>query len=284
MKTLTGKIAVVTGAASGIGRALAIKLAAEGMDVIAVDVAPDELQTLSSQSQRIESVVVDVTDPTACAALADSVFERHGATHLLVNNAGVIGRFAPIWDQDPDDWNWVLSVNVLGIANMLRAFVVRMSEQGAAAHIVNTASEAAFGARAYVGVYHASKHAVLAMTESLAQELEFEGASIRVSVLCPGGVNTRVLDSARHRPPDAAPSRPVPPHAAALKANYAMNLADAMPPDAVADVVIDGIKHDRFYILPHPQVAKLPQARADAVVEDEYPQLDPRLAQRLREI
>ena len=283
MQKFTGKVAVVTGAASGIGRALALKLAEEGMHVIAADIAPDELDTLSASSQRIQAVVLDVTDSLACQSLAERIFTQHGSVHLLINNAGVIGRFAPIWDQDPDDWNWMLSVNVLGVANMLRAFVPAMREQGEAAHIVNTASEAAFAARAFVGVYHASKHAVLAMTETLAQELEFDHASIRVSVLCPGGVNTRVLESERNRPHSATLSRPSPPEAAALRANYATNLADAMPPETVADVVIDGIKHDRFYLLPHPEVATLPQARADAVARDEYPKLHPRMAERLRE-
>ena len=138
-----------------------------------------------------------MTDPSSCERLAVAAWERFGGVHVLCNNAGVIGRFAPVWDQDPEDWDWLFSVNVLGVANMLRAFVPRLLDQGAAAHIVNTASEAAFTARAFVGVYHASKHAVLALTEALAQELEEEGAPVRVSVLCPGGVNTRVLDAAR---------------------------------------------------------------------------------------
>ena len=283
MQELTGKVAVVTGAASGIGRALALKFVAEGMHVIAADIARDELETLSASSQHIQTAALDVADSSACQSLAERIFTHHGAVHLLINNAGVIGRFAPFWDLDPDDWNWMLSVNVLGVANMLRAFVPGMREQGEAAHIVNTASEAAFAARAFVGVYHASKHAVLAISETLAQELEFDQSPIRVSVLCPGGVNTRVLESERNRPLSATRSRPSPPEAAALRASYATNLADAMSPETVADVVIDGIKQDRFYLLPHPEVATLPQARADAVARDEYPKLNPRMAERLRE-
>jgi NAD(P)-dependent dehydrogenase (short-subunit alcohol dehydrogenase family) len=282
MDPLADRVAVVTGAASGIGRALTLELVGEGMQVHAVDVDQAGLESLASESDAIAVAALDVADTEACEAFAARVFDQHGCVHLLINNAGVIGRFAPIWDQDPDDWRWMFSVNVFGIANMLRAFVPRMREQGAASHIVNTASEAAFAARAYVGVYHASKHAVLALTESLAQELEFEGAPIRVSVLCPGGVNTRVLDSERNRPSDLEAPRPATSHAAALRASYATALADAMSPKDVAGVVIDGIKQERFYLLPHPDVAKLPQTRADAVAQDHYPRVNPRLAERLK--
>ena len=282
MKDLRGKTAVVTGAASGIGRALVLGMLEEGMRVVAADVDKAGIEALAAESVDTAAIHCDVTDPSSCERLAEAAWERFGGVHVLCNNAGVIGRFAPVWDQDPDDWQWLFSVNVLGVANMLRAFVPRLLDQGAAAHVVNTASEAAFTARAYVGVYHASKHAVLALTEALAQELEEEGAPIRVSVLCPGGVNTRVLDASRNRPHELAPEREVAGAAAALRARYGRQLPRAMAPEDVAATVIGGIRDERFYLFSHAEVAGLAGARADAVANDTYPRVDPRLSAALR--
>ena len=282
MKNLAGRTGVVTGAASGIGRALVLRMVAEDMRVVAADVDEEGIEALAAESSDVAAVHCDVTDPSSCERLAEAAWERFGGVHVLCNNAGVIGRFAPVWDQDPDDWRWLFSVNVLGVANMLRAFVPRLLSQGEPAHVVNTASEAAFTARAFVGVYHASKHAVLAISETLAQELEEQGALIRVSVLCPGGVNTRVLDAARNRPDDLAPERETVGAAAALRTRYGRQLPGAMAPEDVAATVIDGIRDECFYLFSHPEVAKLASGRADAVANDTYPTLDPRLSAALR--
>ncbi len=281
MKDLTGRTGVVTGAASGIGRALVLRMLAEDMRVVAADVDKAGIEALAAESSDIAAVHCDVTDPSSCERLAEAAWERFGGVHVLCNNAGVIGRFAPVWDQDPDDWRWLFSVNVLGVANMLRAFVPRLLSQGEPAHVVNTASEAAFTARAFVGVYHASKHAVLAISETLAQELEEQGAPIRVSVLCPGGVNTRVLDAARNRPGSLAPERESRGVAGALRARYGRQLPDAMAPRDVAGAVIDGIRNERFYVFSHPEVAQLAAERAEAVANDTYPALPARLSAAL---
>lgn len=282
MRDLADKTAVVTGAASGIGRALVLGMVEEGMRVVATDVDEAGIAALAEESPDIAAVRCDVTDPSSCEHLAQAAWERFGGVHVLCNNAGVIGRFAPVWDQDPDDWRWLFSVNVLGVANMLRAFVPRLLSQGEPAHIVNTASEASFTSRAFVGAYHASKHAVLAVTETLAQELEEEGAPVRVSVLCPGGVNTGVLDAVRNRPADLAPERESTGTAGALRTRYGRQLPEAMDPRDVAHAVLDGIRNDRFYIFSHPEVARLAAERADAVAADTYPALPPRLAAALR--
>ena len=282
MKDLAGKTAVVTGAASGIGRALVLRMLDEGMRVVAADVDEAGIDALAEDSPDVAAVPCDVTDPSSCERLAQAAWDRWGGVHVLCNNAGVIGRFAPVWDQDPDDWRWLFSVNVMGVANVLRAFVPRLLAQDAPAHIVNTASEAAFTARAFVGVYHASKHAVLAISETLAQELEEEGGSVRVSVLCPGGVDTRVLDAARNRPGSLAPERDSTGVAGALRSRYGRQLPDAMAPEDVASAVIDGIRNDRFYIFSHPEVAQLAADRAEAVANDAYPRLPPRLAAALQ--
>ena len=282
MKDLAGRTAVVTGAASGIGRALVLRMVAEDMRVVAADVDEAGVAALAEESSDIAAVRCDVTDPDSCKRLAEAAWERFGGVHVLCNNAGVIGRFAPVWDQDPDDWQWLFSVNVLGVANMLRAFVPRLLSQAEPAHIVNTASEAAFTARAFVGVYHASKHAVLAISETLAQELEEQEAPIRVSVLCPGGVNTRVLDAARNRPDELRPERATTGAAAALRARYGRQLPGAMAPEDVAAAVLDGVRQDRFYVFSHPEVANLAGVRAEAVANDTYPRVDPRLSAALR--
>ena len=288
MKVLNGKTGVVTGAASGIGRALVLRMLEEGMRVVAADVDEAGIEELARESSDVAAVACDVTDPSSCSRLAEAAWERFDGVHVLCNNAGVLGRFAPVWDQDPDDWRWLFSVNVMGVANVLRAFVPRLLAQDAPAHIVNTASEAAFSTRAFVGVYHASKHAVLAISETLAQELGEvgevgeEGAPIRVSVLCPGGVNTRVLDAARNRPGELAPERESTGAAGALRSRYGRQLPDAMAPEDVASAVLDGIRNDRFYIFSHPEVAGLAAERAEAVANDAYPTLPPRLAAALR--
>lgn len=282
MKDFVGKTGVVTGAASGIGRALVLRMLEEGMRVVAADVDEAGVEALAQDLPDVAAVRCDVTDAASCERLAQAAWDRFGGVHVLCNNAGVIGRFAPLWDQDPDDWRWLFSVNVFGVANVLRAFVPRLLAQDAPAHIVNTASEAAFSARAFVGVYHASKHAVLAISETLAQELEEEGASVRVSVLCPGGVDTRVLDAARNRPDDLSPEREEAGAAAALRARYGRQLPAAMAPEDVASAVIDGIRNERFYIFSHPEVAQLAAERAEAVANDTYPRLPPRLAAALQ--
>ncbi|MCZ6890200.1 MAG: SDR family NAD(P)-dependent oxidoreductase [Gammaproteobacteria bacterium] len=283
MDNFTGKTVVITGAASGIGRAMANRLASEGARLVLADVEVDALETLRA-SLEADAIAVpcDVADSAACEMLAERAYQAFGATHLLLNNAGIMGRFAPIWDQDPDDWQWTFGVNVLGVANMLRAFVPRMLEQDDASHIVNTASEAALGSRAFVGVYHASKHAVLAITETLAQELGFMGADIRVSVLCPGGVDTKVLDASRNRPADFDPAREQDAAPDGLQAMYRRNLSRAMAPEQVADAVVEGVRKQRFYIFSHPEVADLAQTRADAVAKDIYPVLNEAMAARIR--
>ena len=281
MEKLTGKVAVITGAASGIGEALAIALDKEGMQLVLVDI-----ESLGDLSRRLEGeplvFELDVSDADAMMNLGSAVYERHDNVHLLINNAGVMGPMAPSWELEPSDWDWVLNVNVKGIANGIRAFVPAMLAQDDPSHIVNTASEASFAARAFVGVYHASKHAVLALTESLAQELGFIEAKIRVSVLCPGAVNTAVMDADRNRPQALARISETKETGNRLLDVYRRSLDHGMSPAQVAETVIDGIRENRFYLLPHPDVADLPAKRAEAVRSDIYPTFDADLARLVR--
>ncbi len=287
-----GKVAVVTGAASGIGLALAQAFADAEMHVVLADVEAEALQraaqsiptkSTKSTNGRIVAQVCDVTRPEQVDALAERAFSEFGAVHVLCNNAGVTGRFAPVWEQTDAEWRWVFAVNVLGLANGARSFVPRMLAQGQAAHIVNTASEAAFSPRPFVGVYHASKFAALGLTENLAQDLEIAGANIRVSVLCPGAVNTLVMQAARNRPAEFGASAP-PSNAAAqsLLNNYNAALANGMPPAEVAACVLDSIRSGRFYVFPHDDVRTSQLARAQAIADHRYPNVHPGLAAELR--
>jgi NAD(P)-dependent dehydrogenase (short-subunit alcohol dehydrogenase family) len=287
MRDLAGRVAVVTGAGSGIGRALAGALTAEGMRLVITDIERAALAEtealLRAEGATVLPVCADVASYSDVDAVARATIDRFGAVHLLCNNAGVTGRFAPLWEQDGAEWEWLLGVNLRGVINGIRAFVPRMLAQGGDCHIVNTASEASFTVRPYVGPYHATKHAVLAVSETLALELHMAGAAIGVSVLCPGGVNTRVLDAARNRP--GAPSseqRAAAGYAAALERQYRRGLAAAMPPAQVAEAVVAAVKQQQFYIFTHPVLKDRILARARDTVAGLTPLLDAAFEQRLR--
>lgn len=197
MDTLVGRTAVVTGAGSGIGRAMARSLAEAGANVAVVDIEQGAAEAVAAEvaALGVESmaVAVDVADSDAVVALADDVFDRFGDVHVLCNNAGVL-ILGPELDMIVEDWRWILSVNVLGVANGVHAFVPRMLERGAPGHIVNTSSVSAFRGN---GPYGASKAAVLSMSETLHDELVPRG--IGVSVVCPGNINSRILGAQRNR-------------------------------------------------------------------------------------
>ena len=279
MNSLEGKVAVLTGAASGIGQALAIALDKEGVELVLVDVEKDKLESTGQLLQRDSLLChLDISDADAMNALGEKVYQSHNNVHLLFNNAGVMGPMAPMWELEESDWDWVFNVNVKGLANGIRAFVPRMLAQDDASRVINTASEASFAARAYVGVYHASKHAVLAMTETLAQELNFLDAKIRVSAVCPGGVKTAVMEADRNRPGDLARSGGANETGNKLLEVYRMSLEHGLSAEVVAASILEGVKADQFYIFPHPEIAELPGKRAEAVKAGHYPEFDPILA------
>lgn len=283
MDILADKVAVITGAGSGIGAALAIALDKEGMQLVLVDIEKPKLEGVGKQLSGSPLLCeVDVSNAEAMMDLAEEVFQKFKNVHILFNNAGVVGPMAPMWELEDSDWDWVFKVNVKGTANGIRAFVPRMLAQNDASHIVNTASEASFVARAFVGVYHASKHAVLALTETLAQELAFMEEKIRVSVLCPGAVKTEVMRADRNRPKELAKSVDKNVTGDKLLQVYHNSLEHGMAAADVATVVIDGIRANRFYLFSHPEVATLPEQRANLVKADGYPEFDPILAKLLK--
>jgi NAD(P)-dependent dehydrogenase (short-subunit alcohol dehydrogenase family) len=201
VRELKGKVAVVTGGASGIGHALVMALAEAGTSVVVADIDEDAARSAAREAEGLGvgslAVATDVGDAGAVGRLADLAYEEFGRVDILCNNAGVL-LFGPLTETVPDDWRWVFSVNVMGVVHGVQAFVPRMTRQGGPAHIVNTASVAALGGGKGGGVYSASKNAVLAISESLRAELEEH--SIGVTVLCPANIRSRILDSQRNRP------------------------------------------------------------------------------------
>jgi NAD(P)-dependent dehydrogenase (short-subunit alcohol dehydrogenase family) len=246
------KVAVVTGAASGIGLGLSERFAAEGMHVVMADVEEPALSkaaaAIADTGASVLPVVTDVADRGAVDALRDSATSAFGAVHVVCNNAGVGGPHGPLWECPPGEWDWVFGVNLGGVINGVRTFMPVLLEQQAG-HMVNTAS--IFGVFAgTLGPYGVSKHAVVALTETLHFNLRSLGVShVGVSVLCPGAVRTNFGTSARNRPSWAGPPivRGEAEQASAERFNR-LSVAGASPAE-VAGIVVDGIRARRFYIL-----------------------------------
>jgi NAD(P)-dependent dehydrogenase (short-subunit alcohol dehydrogenase family) len=247
-----GRVAVVTGAASGIGLGLAERFAAEGMHVVMADVEEPALSkaaaALAEAGAPVLPVVTDVSDRAAVDALRDRALSAFGAVHLVCNNAGVGGSRGPLWECPPGEWDWILGVNLEGVMNGVRSFMPVLLEQDAG-HLLNTSS--VFGVFAgTLGPYGVSKHAVAALTETVYFNLQSLGIiNVGVSVLCPGAVRTNFNDSARNRPASAGPA-PVSNEAErATGERFSELTLLGTSPAEVAGLVVDGIRARRFYIL-----------------------------------
>jgi len=270
MNDLNGKTAVVTGAASGIGRAMAERFLVEGMKVVLADVEAEALRQTERElaaSGLVAAIQTDVSRAEDVQALADFTLRTFGGVNLLCNNAGV-GIHGAIWEHTVRDWQWLLGVNLWGVIHGIRTFVPIMLGQGDQCHIVNTASAAGLDARPWLGMYSASKYAVVAISEALREELAMTGAKIGVSVLCPAIVNTRIGDAERNRPAalknDANGEAPA--QAQAFGEAFRAMLASGIPPRAVADAVVDAVRDDRLYILTNPETVQRVQERASRVI------------------
>jgi NAD(P)-dependent dehydrogenase (short-subunit alcohol dehydrogenase family) len=273
MKDLGGKVAVVTGAASGIGKSLASRFAREGMKLVLADLEAGPLATaeaaLRAAGADVLAVPTDVASTAAVDELAAKAFQRFGAVHVVCNNAGVGGGGGPIWMLTPADWEWTLNVNLRGVVNGIRAFVPKMIEQREG-HVINTASIAGLLSPPMMGPYVATKHAVVAISEVLARDLEIVASPVRVSVLCPGFVKTRIAESHRNRPSDLGETSP----AGEAAGHMIQKLVEAgISPDVVADRVVEAMAADRFYILPHPELNIGIQRRFEDILEGRYPRL-----------
>jgi NAD(P)-dependent dehydrogenase (short-subunit alcohol dehydrogenase family) len=253
MQDLSGKTAVVTGAGSGIGRALAEHLGQEGMIVVAADVEEPTLtetvDAITAAGGTAVGVPTDVSDGDAVQRLADTAFGDHGGVHLLCNNAGVFSG-GLVWERTVRDFDWVMGVNVFGIVHAIRSFVPRMIAQDVECHIVNTASMGGLVTNAYSGPYYASKFAAVGLTECLAHDLAAAGAKVGVSVLVPSLIATSIGTSERNRQERFVErGNPEPtPDAAFVTQMLRDSTAGGMPPAEVAALVVDAVRAGRFYI------------------------------------
>ena len=276
MEDLKGKTAVVTGGASGIGKALAARCCAEGMNVVLADVEEAALAGSRAELERgggkVVSVVTDVAQPSAVDELARRTLDAFGGVDLLFNNAGV-GAGTTIWESTLRDWTWVVGVNLWGVINGIRTFVPLMLKQNRPAQIVNTASIAGLVKGHHSAPYGVTKHAVVALTEQLALELELICAPIKASVLCPSWVNTRINESGRNRPAElrnqAGTESPPTPEMLKRWEELQEFVRRATPPREIADAVFEeGIRRGKLYIIPHKETAPYIRNRFDGIMRD----------------
>lgn len=269
-----GRVAVVTGAGSGIGRALAKHAAGEGMRVVIADVEFDALEETAAEVETAGAEVLvvptDVSRADQVDKLANAAYERFGAVHVLCNNAGVF-QAGVTWQRELADWEWVLGVNLWGVLHGIRSFVPRMLEGGEDGHVVNTSSLAGLITGAFSAPYITSKFAVLGLTECLAHDLRAQGASIGASVLVPALVDTKIAWSTRNRPDEPPGEAQAPDHHLVEQALRDMTTQRGRPPDEVAGLVFDGIRTGRFYITTSETTADMLRNRFDAVLTGGLP-------------
>ncbi len=253
LEDLKGKVAVVTGAASRIGKALATRFVEEGMKVVLADVERDSLREVTrefeSAGAEVLPVRTDVVQADDLSALAEATLERFGKVHVLCNNAGVFAG-GLCWKAPPSDWEWVLGVNVFGIIHGLRAFVPIFLEQNEPGHIVNTVSMAGLINTPYSGPYNVSKHAAMSLTETLYHELRMNQSPVGVSALCPELVRTGIGRAERNRPahlkrPEGTESA----EQAFVEETIKTSIETGVDPSRMAARVVEGIRADRFYLL-----------------------------------
>jgi NAD(P)-dependent dehydrogenase (short-subunit alcohol dehydrogenase family) len=280
IEDFTGKVAVVTGAASGIGRGLARKAASEGMRVVLADVEPEALteaeEEVALMGAETLAVPTDVSDADAVDALAAAAYDRFGAVHLVCLNAGVF-QAGVSWQRTEADWAWVLGVNLWGPIHGVRAFVPRLIEQGGPAHLVITSSMAGMMTVAYSGPYVVSKFGAASVAECVAHDLAAQGSEVGVSCLVPGAVDTKIGWSERNRQATTGSEPPAegqaPDHYLVRQALQDMTSQTGRPPDDAADIVFEGVRAGQFWIttMDEDGYQALIQGRYDALLDHALP-------------
>jgi NAD(P)-dependent dehydrogenase (short-subunit alcohol dehydrogenase family) len=251
MQDFGDKVAVVTGAASGIGFALAERCAALGMRVVIADIERPRLADaeakLAGQGAEVLAVPTDVSQADSVAALARAAVDQFGGVQLVFNNAGVIAG-GTTWESPLSDYEWLMGVNLWGVIHGIRTFVPILLEQDCETHVVNTSSMAGVTTMPYAGIYHMTKHGVVALSECLFHELGAKDARVGVSVLCPEGVATGIHQSGRNRPESLAAAEPTI-ESQLIDSSLAHTVATGVAPEVLASRTFDAIRDDRFYIL-----------------------------------
>lgn len=257
---LKGKVAIVTGGASGIGKGIARQLAAQGMQTVIADIEKSALDNTADEL-GVTGIVTDVSSMDSMQSLASQVLKQFGSVHLVCNNAGV-GSVARIADMTPDDWEWLLNVNLRGVINGVSVFLPILKQNAEAGHIVNTASMGGLATLPGLGGYAVTKFGVVALTETLAEELAEEHSPVGVTLLCPGPVRSNIKDSMRNRSADLADRGLVDtdlessPHGAQMR---------WLDPEQVGDIVVRAVNNGDLYAFTHPEMAAIPAARHDRI-------------------
>lgn len=273
MKDFKDKVAVITGGASGIGRAMAERFAAAGMKIVIADIEEPALDsavaTMRANGADVVGVKTDVSKADQIEALATKTIETFGKVHILCNNAGVGAAPKATWELTKADWEWVVGVNLWSVIYGIQSFVPIMLKQDEPGHIINTASMAGLLSLGMMSPYFATKHAVVSISESLHFEFTVRGAKLKAHALCPAFVNTRIGESERNRP-DPQPVH-LDPIGAKVAEAFAHRLATGMPPSELAEKVFNAVEEDRLYILTHPDRKPEFEWRASNILNDRNP-------------
>jgi NAD(P)-dependent dehydrogenase (short-subunit alcohol dehydrogenase family) len=271
MKQFDQRVAVITGAAGGFGRELALCCAGEGMRVVLADIDEQglaETAGLLPPGTASLSLKCDVSRAEEVERLAADAYARFGAVHLLFNNAGVACA-GPVWAATLEDWQWTLGINLMGVVHGIRSFVPRMLEQGDEGHVVNTASVAGLLSVPASSVYCVSKHGVVTLSECLHHDLRAAGSRIGVSVLCPAYVSTGIADSARRRPAELAATNPLAvAHEERLRKAVRSGKVSARQ---VAQMTMQAVREGRLYILTHPKIKGAIEMRMRDILDESIP-------------
>jgi len=275
MKSLPGRVAVITGAASGLGRALAGAFGAEGMKLVLADVDRAALARAAGELRALGYPVAaqptDVSDGAAVERLAAAALEAFGAVHVVCNNAG-IATLGPVWEATEADWRWALGVNLWGVIHGVRVFAPILLRQADEGHIVNTASVAGLIAPPGMGIYNTTKHAVVALTETLHHDLAARGAQVRCSVVCPAFFPSGIADSDRSRPAALRSDRPQTAENRALEAMLRKATESGrLSAGDIAAAVLAAVREERFYVLTHPKIAGAIERRMRDILDGRAP-------------
>jgi len=275
MKRFAGRVAVVTGAGSGLGRELALRFAREGMKLALADVDEAALAKTETDLKAAGTVAIavrcDVSNGADVKALAARTLDAFGAVHVVCNNAG-IAPLGVVWENTVADWQWTLGVNLWGVIHGVRVFTPILLRQDDEGHIVNTASVAGLIAPPGMGMYNVSKHAVVALSETLHHDLALRGAKVRCSVVCPAYFPSGIAESERSRP--AVPSETRAKSAEDLERDAKMRRAVQSGRLSAADIanrVFEAVRDERFYVLTHPRILPAVEARMRDILEGRNP-------------
>ena len=275
MKRFEGRVAVITGGASGLGRALGERFGVEGVKVVLADIDEAMLEetaaTLRARGVTLATRRTDVSKGEEVEALAQLALETFGAVHIVCNNAGV-APLGVVWENTAADWRWALGVNVWGVIHGVRVFTPLLLRQGDEGHIVNTASVAGLIAPPGMGVYNVTKHAIVALTETLYHDLAAKTDRVKCSVVCPAYFPSNIAYSERNRPAELGSDRPRTDEDIAREARLSKAVKSGrLSASDVANAAFEAVRDERFYVLTHPRILPAIESRARAILEGRNP-------------